>query len=73
MIAALVKDQVIVNCIVLGDEDDEVSTLPSLFNVDEAFLIEGMDPIPGIGWSKVTGFWEPPPAPEPAEEPAPEE
>ena len=71
MIAALVKDQVIVNCIVLG-EDDDISTLPGLFNVDEAFIVDGMDPVPGIGWSKETGSWEPPPAPEPDEEPVPE-
>lgn len=66
-IAALVKDQVIVNCIVLG-EDDDVSALPDLFDVDEAFIVDGMDPVPGIGWSRVNGVWiAPEPTPEPGE------
>lgn len=65
-IAALVKDQFIVNCIVLDDNDD-VAALAGLFDVDSAFILDGMDPTPGIGWSNATGSWEPPPPPPPPE------
>ena len=54
-VAALVENETIVNCIVLGNED--VSLLPGLFGVDDAFDVATVDPTPSIGWSLIDGVW----------------
>lgn len=59
---ALIKDNVVVNCIVI-DESVDVDSLVTLFNVDEVIALADIDTPIGVNWSKVTGSWEPPPRP----------